>query len=99
MKNTGLIIVIVFLVVVIGGVYWYRTVLEDPARLPPAPTGSALELIERLGNIKLDTAFFKDRRFLELTPFEPPSLDIPRGNPNPFAVSEERTVRTTQPAQ
>ncbi|OGN16807.1 MAG: hypothetical protein A3C81_03120 [Candidatus Yanofskybacteria bacterium RIFCSPHIGHO2_02_FULL_46_19] len=93
MKNTGWIIVIVFLVAAIGGVYWYRTALEEPARLPPAPTGSALELIERIGRIKIDTAFFKDRSFLELVPQEPPALDIPRGNPNPFVAGEERTAR------
>lgn len=90
MKNTLWIIIMALLVAAIGGAYWYRTALEEPARLPQEPTGSALELIERIERIKLDTAFFKDRRFVELTPFEPPSLDIPRGNSHPFAVGEAR---------
>ncbi|HEY4497946.1 MAG TPA: hypothetical protein VJC20_04320 [Candidatus Paceibacterota bacterium] len=90
MNNTLWVIIIVLLVASIGGAYWYRTALEEPARLPQEPTGSALELIERIERIKLDTAFFKDRRFLDLIPFEPPSLDIPRGNFRPFAVGEAR---------
>lgn len=93
MKNTIWILIIVLLVAAIGGAYWYRTALEEPAHLPQEQTGSALELIERIGRIKLGTAFFKDRRFMELTPFEPPSLDVPRGNPNPFAVGEDREGR------
>ena len=89
MKNTFSLILIIALVASIGGVYWYRTTLERPAELPSVPTGSALELIERLHRINLDTMLFQDRAFLDLVSFVPPPIEnLKLGNPNPFSFSQ-----------
>ena len=90
MKNTIWIIIIIILLTAMGGVYWYRTRLAEPLRLPEVPTGSALELIDRLGKIKIDTGIFEDKRFLELEPFPTPSIEgISRGKINPFSIAPE----------
>ncbi len=87
MKNAIWTILVVVLVAAIGGVYWFRTALEAPLVLPQAPTGSALELIDRLGKIKIDTSLFQDKRFLDLQPFPTPSLEgIQKGKINPFSL-------------
>lgn len=47
--------------------------------------GQALRLVERLKNIKIDTAFFNDQQFLDLE--SAPKTDItgiPKGRSNPF---------------
>ena len=86
MKNTIWIIITALLVAAIGGAYWYRTQMAQPLELPAAPTGTALELIERLCRIKIDTALFEDPRFTGLEPFPTPSLDgLQKGKFNPFA--------------
>lgn len=87
MKNTFRLIIIVLLVASIGGAYWYRVKVEQPFQLPVAPTGTALDLIERLGKIKIDPAFFEDKRFMDLEPFPTPSLDgVQKGKINPFSL-------------
>lgn len=86
MKNTIWFIIIIILLAAMGGVYWYRARLAEPLRLPEVPTGSALELIDRLSKIKIATDIFEDKRFLELEPFSMPSMEgISRGRINPFS--------------
>lgn len=90
MKNTLSIFLIVILIAAIGGAYWYRTKLSEPARLPTVPTGSALDLIERLERIKIDTSLFGDERFSKLSGFALPSLDgVIKGRENPFLRAGE----------
>ncbi len=88
MKNAVWGIVVLVLLAAIGGSYWYRTQIAQPLQLPQAPTGSALELIERLGKIKIDVSLFEDKRFTELEPFPTPSLEgVQKGKLNPFSLS------------
>ena len=91
MKNTFWLIIIVLLGASIGGAYWYRVKVEKPFQLPETPTGTASDLIERLGKIKIDTSFFEDKRFTDLEPFPTPSLDgVQKGSKgkNPFVLSQ-----------
>lgn len=88
MKNTAWTIIVFVLIVAIGGAYWYRTQIARPLEFPEMSTGSALELIERLGRIKIDTSLFQDPRFTELEPFPTPSLEgVQKGKLNPFSLS------------
>jgi hypothetical protein len=88
MKNSIWFILIAVLLGAIAGAYWYRTTLARPFQLPEAPTGSAVELIDRLTKIKIDISFFEDSRFLNLDPFPTPSLEgVEKGKINPFSLS------------
>ena len=78
-------IIVLILIAAIGGVWWYRSQLEQPLQLPETPTDSALQLIVRLNKIDIDTAWFEKPEFLRLQSQPMPSEEgIVKGKNNPF---------------
>lgn len=67
-------------------IWWWRA--GDASAVPisaPAIGGPALQLVERLKNIKIDTAFLDDPQFLNLEATPKPSLaGLQKGRSNPF---------------
>lgn len=80
-------IVALILVGAAAFVWWYQGRSQN-VQLPDSLSkveSPALELVERLKNIKINTAFFNDAQFAELESVPAPILEnLPKGKTNPF---------------
>ncbi|OGF61945.1 hypothetical protein A2926_00495 [Candidatus Giovannonibacteria bacterium RIFCSPLOWO2_01_FULL_44_40] len=67
-------------------IWWWKAGKTDAVPISaPAVGGPALQLVERLKNIKIDTAFLDDPQFLNLEATPKPSLEgLQKGRSNPF---------------
>lgn len=90
MKNA--ITVIIIVVVAVGTAWLY--LYSRPLGVQVAPTrerGQALELVERMKKIKIDTSFFEDAQFLGFEAAQELFLDgLAIGRPNPFVPAGRR---------
>lgn len=82
---------LIALALIIAVVWWWRSQGEGGVAIPAASetSGPALQLVERLEKIKIDTAFFNDSQFLDLESV--PKTDITglqKGRSNPFSQSK-----------
>lgn len=76
----------IVLVLIAGAVWWLMSGDGEGVEIQQAGTeGPALELVRRLKNVKIDSAFFNDAQFLELEASPKTSLEgIQKGKTNPF---------------
>ncbi len=85
MKSTFFTILVLVLIGSISGVYFYRSQFQKAAEYSAAPTNSALELINRLEQIKIDRTFFENPDYKALQVYPQESLDgIDNGRSNPY---------------
>ncbi|OGF87206.1 hypothetical protein A3B19_03145 [Candidatus Giovannonibacteria bacterium RIFCSPLOWO2_01_FULL_46_32] len=87
MLNKNMITVVAILILIAGAVWWLLSSGGDEVAISQKgeTEGPALELVRRLKNIKIDTAFFNDAQFLELEATPKTSLEgISKGKTNPF---------------
>lgn len=78
------------LAVLIAIIWWWRSPGAGGTLINlPETSGPALQLVERLKNIKIDTSFFSDPQFLDLE--AAPKTDITgiqKGRSNPFSPNK-----------
>ncbi|QQG42547.1 MAG: hypothetical protein HYW15_03535 [Candidatus Giovannonibacteria bacterium] len=88
MLNKNIITGAAVLILIAGAVWWLLSSGGGEVAISQGgeTEGPALELVRRLKNIKIDTAFFNDAQFLELEAAPKTSLEgVSKGKTNPFA--------------
>ncbi len=82
-KQKNLIAAMILIVAVTLGVLYFGVFKQEGEE--PAVVESVANLLQGIKEVKLNLDILRDRRFLDLTPYQKLPTDIKTGRDNPFA--------------